>query len=90
MKLKKAAGPESKKKKKNRLRGKQGGKQEMAVLAKKKLVPVHFKEAVSHKSPYTCKWALGKVFEIIAGSRTMRSPEPQKPLKIQNNDKPKD
>ena len=85
--LKKAAGPESAKK--PRPRRKPDGKK-AAAPAKKKLVPVHFKEEASHKSPYTCRWALGRFFEIISGPGITRSPEPQKPLKIQGADKPKD
>ena len=90
MEFKKAAGPESPKKKKARLRRKPVGKKETAAPEKKKLVAVHFKEPVSHKSPYNCRWALGKVFEIITGSKTMQRPEPLKLLKLQNSDKPKD
>jgi hypothetical protein len=54
---------------------------------KKKLVPVHFKEEPSHKTPYTCKWALGKFFEIIGGPKPAPTPEPLKPPDIQTNSK---
>ena len=87
--VEKNAGPESKKTLKGRVYIKPGGKNKIDAGVKKKLEPVHFKEMTQHKSPYTCRWALGKAFEIVLGSGTIRRYEPQRTLMIQNGDKPK-
>ncbi len=83
------AGHESKKTEKGRVYVKPVGKNRMDAGGKKKLEPVHFKEMTQHKSPYTCRWALGKVFEIILGSGTIRKPLPQRTLIIKNSGSPK-
>ena len=87
--VEKNAGLESKKTVKGRVYVKPGGKNKIDAEVKKKLEPVHFKEMTQHKSPYTCRWALGKVFEIILGSGTIRKPLPQRTLIIQNSASPK-
>ncbi len=80
-----SAGPV--KKKTVQPRGKQEEKKGTEAPARKKLVPVHFEEKLSGKSPYNCRWALGKFFEIVGGSKTATNPVPQKPLMIRPADK---
>jgi len=64
-------------------------KEKTAVPAAKKLIPVHFKEEPSHKTPYTCRWVLGKFFELLGGSPQKQTPEPR-PVQLQPAAKPKD
>ena len=88
-KLKTGAEVEFKKPKKSRPPKNKKAEAPVAPPEKTKLIPVHFKEEPSHKSPYTCRWALGKAIEMLTGPKQKQAPAPQ-PIQLQPAPKPRD